>query len=54
MNLLYRAYRCLYEWVPQLEKPEEVSIVTPDNGKFRVTGSVGDVEPEAVAVELKG
>ncbi|GLC89594.1 aryl-sulfate sulfotransferase [Lysinibacillus piscis] len=35
-NLVYRAYRVPYEWVPQLEKPTEVAIVPIDNKQFRV------------------
>lgn len=29
-NMVYRAYRVPYEWIPQLEKPEEVSIKPVD------------------------
>lgn len=38
-NMVYRAYRVPYEWIPQLEKPEEVSIKPVDIEHFRVPGS---------------
>ena len=39
INLVYRAYRAPYEWVPQVEKPRETAIERPDNNRFRVPGS---------------
>lgn len=36
---IYRAYRAPYEWVPQVEKPEEEAIALIENSKFRVPGS---------------
>jgi hypothetical protein len=39
-NLVYRAYRVPYHWVPQVDKPEEVPVARPDNNKFRVPGTV--------------
>jgi len=36
---IYRAYRVPYEWVPQVEKPEERAIARIDNSEFRVPGS---------------
>ncbi|MDO0822733.1 aryl-sulfate sulfotransferase [Desulfosporosinus nitroreducens] len=41
-NMVYRAYRVPYEWIPQLEHPKEVAIEPIDVTKFRVPGS----EPE--------
>lgn len=38
-NMMYRAYRVPYEWVPQVEKPEELAVQRPNNNKFRVPGS---------------
>jgi hypothetical protein len=38
-NLVYRAYRLPYAWVPQAKKPEEKAIPRLDNSKFRVPGS---------------
>ena len=39
MNSIYRAYRLPYEWVPQVEKPEEKAIPRTANKTFRVPGS---------------
>jgi hypothetical protein len=39
MNMVYRAYRVPYEWVPQIDKPEVKAIPRLDNSKFRVPGS---------------
>ncbi len=39
MNIVYRAYRAPYDWVPQLQVPEEISIEKLDISKFRVPGS---------------
>jgi hypothetical protein len=39
-NLIYRAYRVPYEWVPQVERPKEKAIPRLDNNKFRVAGTV--------------
>lgn len=38
-NMVYRAYRVPYEWVPQLEKPVEKSIEKVDIHTFRVPGA---------------
>jgi hypothetical protein len=38
-NHIYRAYRLPYEWVPQVDKPEEKPVPRLDNSKFRVPGS---------------
>ncbi len=40
MNLVYRAYRVPYEWIPQMEKPEGRPIERLDVTKFRVPGSL--------------
>jgi hypothetical protein len=39
-NLVYRAYRLPYEWVPQAVRPAEKAVDRLDNNKFRVPGSV--------------
>lgn len=39
-NMIYRAYRVPYEWIPQLSKPEEISVEPIDVSTFRVPGSV--------------
>ena len=38
-NMVYRAYRYPYEYVPQIEKPEEVAIAPVDNTDFRLPGA---------------
>ena len=40
INMVYRAYRAPYDWVPQLDKPDETPIPRVDNTKFRVGGSI--------------
>ncbi|WP_255991663.1 aryl-sulfate sulfotransferase [Chitinolyticbacter albus] len=39
LNLVYRAYRVPYDWVPQLPHPDEVEIATIDVATFRVPGA---------------
>ena len=39
-NMVYRAYRVPYEWIPQLEKPEEINVEPIDVETFRVPGSL--------------
>jgi hypothetical protein len=39
LNLVYRAYRYPYEWVPQLTKPVETEIVPLNKTTFRVPGA---------------
>ena len=38
-GMVYRAYRLPYEWIPQLEPPEEKAIPRVDNSRFRVPGA---------------
>ena len=38
-NMVYRAYRVPYNWVPQLNKPKEVPIERVDVQTFRVPGA---------------
>lgn len=38
-NMVYRAYRVPYEWIPQLKPPEEKAIPRIDNSRFRVPGA---------------
>jgi len=40
MNMVYRAYRVPYEWVPQAEKPKEIDVIPPDVSTWRVNGPV--------------
>lgn len=39
LNMVYRAYRAPYEWVPQLDTPKEVPIKPIDVTTFRVPGA---------------
>lgn len=39
LNLVYRAYRSPYEWVPQLERPKELAVPRLDPAQFRVPGA---------------
>jgi hypothetical protein len=39
LNMVYRAYRVPYAWVPQVTRPEEIAIKRVDNSRFRVPGS---------------
>ncbi len=39
MNMVYRAYRLPYEWIPQLDKPVETAIAPIDLQSFRVPGA---------------
>jgi hypothetical protein len=38
-NMVYRAYRVPYEWIPQLDRPSETSIEKLDITTFRVPGA---------------
>lgn len=51
-NMVYRAYRAPYDWVPQLDRPKEVAIAPIDPVTFRVPGA----EPMGAlrAVEVEG
>ena len=52
LNEVYRAYRYPYDYVPQLEKPEEVAIAKVEIKNFRVPGA----KPcgTALATEIAG
>jgi hypothetical protein len=39
MNMVYRAYRVPYEWVPQLDRPKETPIEPIDVTTYRVAGA---------------
>jgi hypothetical protein len=39
-NMVYRAYRVPYEWIPQLDIPLEESIEAVDVRTYRVPGSI--------------
>lgn len=51
-NMIYRAYRVPYEWIPQLAKPDEESIEPIDVATFRVPGApVGAGKGEITTVD---
>lgn len=47
INMVYRAYRVPYEWIPQLERPVETPTPRPDVTRFRMPGS-GKIGPQRV------
>jgi hypothetical protein len=51
MNMVYRAYRVPYAWLPQLDPPEEVPIEPIDVTTFRVPGAAPSGPRRIVAVE---
>ncbi|MEY2934280.1 MAG: hypothetical protein RL033_5029 [Pseudomonadota bacterium] len=50
LNLVYRAYRAPYEWVPQLPRPREAKITRLDVKTFRVPGAAASGRERAVQV----
>lgn len=50
-NMVYRAYRLPYEWVPQLEKPQEQAILPIDVSEYRVPGAAGKGTDSVVSVK---
>ena len=52
INMVYRAYRVPYEWVPQLDKPKETPIEPIDMRTFRMPGA-GGIGPQVVT-EVEG
>ena len=51
LNMIYRAYRIPYEWVPQVEKPREIAIPRIDILKFRMPGAAPMGCDDVVEVE---
>lgn len=49
-NMVYRAYRVPYEWIPQLPKPQEEAIVPIDVADYRVPGAAGRGAASVVTV----
>jgi hypothetical protein len=39
INMIYRAYRVPYDWIPQLSKPQETSVERVDVKTFRMPGA---------------
>jgi hypothetical protein len=50
-NLVYRAYRVPYDWIPQLNKPQEKAVPRLDSSKFRIPGSEPQKAPKVTVVE---
>ena len=50
-NMVYRAYRAPYDWVPQVEPPAETPIERIDVTSFRVPGAAPVGPREEVAIE---
>ena len=48
-NMLYRSYRYPYEWIPQLDKPQEAPLPQINCASFRVPGDKQE-EPKNVSV----
>ena len=51
INMIYRAYRVPYEWVPQLDKPNEVAIDPIDVTTFRVPGAAAPGPKRVIETE---
>ena len=54
LNMIYRAYRYPYEYVPQLPKPEEVAIERIDVYNFQVPGASSVVITDDITVSVEG
>ena len=33
-NNIYRAYRVPYDWIPQLDRPDEIAVIPPQSYNF--------------------
>jgi len=53
VNRIFRAYRVPYDWVPQLEQPEEKPVIPPDITQFRVPAQGAETVAEALAGSWK-
>lgn len=51
INMVYRAYRVPYEWVPQIDPPKEVPIEPIDVKTFRVPGAAQPGPKDITTVE---
>ena len=51
MNMVYRAYRVPYEWVPQAAHPEHVEIKPVNVHEWRVPGAAPFGAQEVIKVE---
>lgn len=50
MNMIYRAYRYPYDYVPQLGAQQELAIAPVDNSSFRLPNAAGPEFAESVSV----
>jgi hypothetical protein len=50
LNMVYRAYRAPYHWVPQCEIPTETPVPRLDVSRFRVAGAVPPAREREIAV----
>lgn len=53
-DLIYRAYRVPYEWIPQLAKPKEIPVVPPENDSFHLKGASDPAFHEEAGVSVTG
>ena len=53
-NMVYRAYRVPYEWIPQLDLPEEVEVPRLDNSTFRVGPGSGTGKAAVTSLKRGG
>jgi len=44
-NMVYRAYRVPYDYVPQLEEPDEMAVIPPENSMFMIEPEEGNSLP---------
>ena len=51
MNMVYRAYRAPYDWVPQLDRPRETAIEPINVSTYRVPGAAAPGAESEVTVE---
>ena len=54
LNMVYRAYRVPYEWVPQVDKPQETALLPIDNSKYVVPGSPKRKTPKVTKLKTSG
>lgn len=54
LNMIYRAYRYPYSYVPQLPQPEEVAIPKMDVTQFRLPGAADTTILDEIAVMVEG
>jgi len=52
-NMVYRAYRVPYDWVPQLQKPKEVAVDPGMNHTFQIPAVDGS-KPKVATDKVKG